>query len=61
MLFNQHYIFKREAPNLNLLLWLKNKIGDEAPKFWIDGEEKDQDQTVLQSDQNQKKDKKING
>jgi hypothetical protein len=49
---------QRGAPHLHSLLWLKNKAGDEAPNFWIDGEEEDQDQTVLHSKQNQKKDQK---
>ena len=38
---------QRGAPHLHSLLWLKNKAGDEAPNFWIDGEE--EDQTVIRS------------
>ena len=45
---------QRGAPHLHSLLWLKNKVGDEAPSFWIDKKNQGIDSPQQMEEDNQR-------
>ena len=50
---------QRGAPHVHSLLWLKDKENKEAPNFWVDSEDENEDMSLQNKDQNRLRMKRI--